>query len=187
MRQVIETARNNNIELTGDVKICEECVLCKIKKNRMNKEDQHASKITGERLFIDISYVNKLSLGKNKYWLLVVDQKSRHKWCRFMATRNESNENVTDVISELKSNGLSPKFIRCDNSGENQHLEQYMTSQGHTGIRIEYTSPHTPQQNGIVEKGFESLYNLMRTMVKYGYFAYSIKKPLTEHFGEASP
>ncbi len=43
------------------------------------------------------------------------------------------------------------KYLRCDNAGENQVLKEIC---GKNGIDLEWTSPNTPQENGVVERGF---------------------------------
>ena len=55
------------------------------------------------------------------------------------------------------------KFIQCDNSGENNKLEELCRKDG-LGITFEYTAPGTPQQNGRVEQKFATLYGIVRAM-----------------------
>jgi len=42
------------------------------------------------------------------------------------------------------------KIIRCDNAGENVKHVQGVTRE--FGLRVEFTSPYTPQMNGVVER-----------------------------------
>ena len=49
------------------------------------------------------------------------------------------------------------KFIRCDNGGENYELEKSCIKEG-LNIKFEFTARHTPQQNGVVERAFATLY-----------------------------
>jgi transposase InsO family protein len=53
--------------------------------------------------------------------------------------------------------------IRCDNAPENKQLEA-MIKREKLGIRFEYTAPATPQQNGVVERRFATLFGRVRTM-----------------------
>ena len=54
------------------------------------------------------------------------------------------------------------KIIRLDNSGENNALEKLCKQEG-LGIKFEYTAPGTPQQNGRVERKFQTLYRRLRS------------------------
>jgi histone deacetylase 1/2 len=48
--------------------------------------------------------------------------------------------------------GHKPKFVRCDDAGENsKQLKKVCENQG---VKMEFTAPHTPQHNGVVERGF---------------------------------
>ena len=56
--------------------------------------------------------------------------------------------------------------IRCDNAGENIKLERRTASSDwKLNIDFEYTARNTPQQNSLVEKGFDTLYNRGRAML----------------------
>jgi len=61
------------------------------------------------------------------------------------------------------------KYIRCDNAGENQVLERECKELG-LGIKFEYTSPDTPQQNGVVERAFGTLWSRVRAMMNNAMF-----------------
>ena len=50
------------------------------------------------------------------------------------------------------------------NAGENQKLEEECIKQN-LGIQFEYTSPGTPQQNGIVERACATLQGRVRAMM----------------------
>ena len=44
------------------------------------------------------------------------------------------------------------KYVRCDNARE--HQQEFRDICTNHGVKIEYTLPNTPQQNGIVERRF---------------------------------
>ena len=56
------------------------------------------------------------------------------------------------------------KIIRCDNAGKNKTLEENC-SKNFEEIKSEFTSEGTPQQNGVVEWGFVTLYYRMLAMM----------------------
>ena len=47
---------------------------------------------------------------------------------------------------------------------------------GITGIRVEFTAPRTPQQNGKVERGFSALYNHVRSMLSQAKLEQQMKQ-----------
>jgi transposase InsO family protein len=60
--------------------------------------------------------------------------------------------------------GLRIKKIRSDNGTEfkNSQIEGFLEEEG---IKHEFSSPYTPQQNGVVERKNRTLLNMARTML----------------------
>ncbi len=56
----------------------------------------------------------------------------------------------------IKNQGHLTKFLRCDNAGENIALLEVCDIYN---VTPEMTSPHTPQENGVVERGFAIVRN----------------------------
>ena len=54
--------------------------------------------------------------------------------------------------------------MRCDNAGEKKSFEELSKKEG-LGIKFEYTSPGSPQQNGKCERKFATLYGKVRSML----------------------
>jgi transposase InsO family protein len=59
---------------------------------------------------------------------------------------------------------LKVKKIRCDNGSEfkNLQVEEYLEEEG---IKHEFSTPYTPQQNGVVERKNRTLIDMVRTML----------------------
>ncbi len=62
---------------------------------------------------------------------------------------------MVKLVAFIKSHG-QVKCIWCDNAGENKVAVELL-QESIRGIIPEYTAPHTPQQNGIVERRFPTL------------------------------
>jgi hypothetical protein len=76
----------------------------------------------------------------------------------------ETKDIMMALINELKqAYDIEVKTIRCDNSGENNALQRICKHEG-LGIKFEYTTPNTPQQNGRVERRFPTIYGRVRAM-----------------------
>jgi hypothetical protein len=79
----------------------------------------------------------------------------------------EKNSNPRDLIEILKRAqnefGLRIKKIRSDNGTEfkNSQIEGFLDEEG---IKHEFSSPYTPQQNGVVERKNRTLLDMARTM-----------------------
>ena len=58
------------------------------------------------------------------------------------------------------------KIIRCDNAGENKMIEDNFMK-NFKEIKFEFTSPGTPKQNHMVERGFATLYSRMRAILTH--------------------
>jgi transposase InsO family protein len=77
-----------------------------------------------------------------------------------------SDPRYTQRILETSSNefGLRIKKIRSDNGTEfkNSQIEGFLEDEG---IKHEFSSPYTPQQNGVVERKNRTLLDMARTML----------------------
>ena len=160
-----KTAKYYEIELQGKLEPCEKCLIGKARQKNLLKETrQEKSKTPGHRLYLDISSVKGESFGKKKFWLLVVDEATDNCWSFFLKQKSQTAKTIIEFIKNLKSKeNIEVKNIRCDNAGENKKIEEKAKELG-LGIKFEYTAPNTPQQNGVVERKFATLYGRVRTM-----------------------
>ena len=69
--------------------------------------------------------------------------------------RNAKNSRRENSVSEHL--GHTVKYLRCDNAGEHQtKLKKVCETYK---VEMEYTAPHTPQMNGVVERRISVLLN----------------------------
>jgi transposase InsO family protein len=63
--------------------------------------------------------------------------------------------------------GLRIKKIRSDNGTEfkNSQIEGFLEEEEEEGIKHEFSSPYTPQHNGVVERKNRTLLYMARTML----------------------
>jgi hypothetical protein len=80
----------------------EDCISAKIKKMKMSKVSLTKSKLPGEIILTDVSYIKRESLGKMNMWILIEDQVSKMKWRYFGRRKNELINIVYDFIIKLK-------------------------------------------------------------------------------------
>ena len=70
---------------------------------------------------------------------------------------------VSRFLDQLKGANVEVKYMRCDNAGEN--CKQVQEECEKRGVTIEFTAPHTPQMNGIVERKFVTIRNRAHAMM----------------------
>ena len=60
---------------------------------------------------------------------------------------------------------LKGSIIRCNKGRENIKFQKDAAKQG-LGITFEFTSRNTPQQNGVVERSFATLWGIVQAMLR---------------------
>ena len=96
--------------------------------------------------------VNVLSISKNSYCLVIIDDYSRFTWVFFLSVKSETPELLKRFIV-LIENQLNTKVkgIRNDNRTEfkNAIMDHFCAEKG---ILHQFSSVRTPQQNGDAER-----------------------------------
>ena len=176
--QIIRRTMNHlGIGVAGKLKPCEACALHKAKQKPVKKATSSRAEKVGERLFMDISGPFNPSMGGSTYWVLVVDDFSRMGFCGFLKAKSDLAQWMVKLVGFIKSHGHEVKFIRCDNAGENKTAIELLQEKN-GGIIQEYTAPHTPQQNGVVERRFPTLKMRASAMMKDANLTLEAKRRL---------
>jgi transposase InsO family protein len=113
-------------------------------------------------LFSPIAYI---SISGSKYCLVIVDDYSRFTWVFFLQEKSQNQETLKGFLRQAQNEfGLRIKKIRSDNGTEfkNSQIEGFLEDEG---IKHEFSSPYTPQQNGAVERKNRTLLDMARTML----------------------
>jgi hypothetical protein len=114
-------------------------------------------------LFGSIAYI---SIGGSKYCLIIVDDYSRFTWVFFLREKPQTQETLKKFLRQAQNEfGLKIKKIRSDNGTEfkNSQIEGFLEEEG---IKHEFSSPYTPQQNSVVERKNRTLLDMARTMLE---------------------
>ena len=113
----------------------------------------------GANAFLYISSPFTLTFGGKCHWLLVIKDCSDYCWSFFLHEKSDLTQMMLVLINNLKTKyNLQVQRLRCNNAGENQALKQTCNQEGLV-INFEYTAPGTPQQNGLIEHKFATLFN----------------------------
>jgi transposase InsO family protein len=113
-------------------------------------------------LFGPVAY---LSIGSNKYGLVIINGYSRFTWVFFVYDKSKVQEKVKIFVRRAQREfGLPIKKIRSDNGTEfkNTLVEEFLDDEG---IKHEFSTPYTPQQNDVVERKNCTLLDMARTML----------------------
>jgi transposase InsO family protein len=113
-------------------------------------------------LFGSIAYI---SIGGSKYYLVIVDDYSRFTWAFFLQEKSQTQETLKGFLRQAQNEfGVRIKNIRSENGMEfkNSQIEGFLEDKG---IKHEFSSPYTPQQNGVVERKNITLLDMARTML----------------------
>jgi transposase InsO family protein len=145
------------------------CSICQAGK-QVGVHHPHKNIMTTDRplellhrdLFGPIAYI---SINGSKYCLVIVDDYSRFTWVFFLQEKSQTQEILKRFLRRAQNEfGLRIKKIRSDNGTEfkNSKLEGFLEEEG---IKHEFSSPYTPQQNGVVERKNRTLLDMARTML----------------------
>ncbi|GJX88143.1 retrovirus-related pol polyprotein from transposon TNT 1-94 [Tanacetum coccineum] len=106
-----------------------------------------------------------MSINHKKYTLVIVDEYSRYTWVHFLRKKSQASEIIMSFIRMVKNqNDVKVKQIRTDNGTEfrNHKLESFCDEKG---ISQNFSSPYTPEKNGVAERNNRTLIEAARTML----------------------
>ncbi|GJY21650.1 putative ribonuclease H-like domain-containing protein [Tanacetum coccineum] len=132
---------------------------CKAKLERLITEPLHT-------LHMDLFGPTSVkSINHASYCLVITDDCTRFSWVFFLASKDETSGILQTFIRQIE-NQLSHrvKIIRSDNGTEfkNRDMLEFC---GNKGIKQEYSTARTPQQNGVAERMNKTLIEAARTML----------------------
>lgn len=146
--------------------LCSACQLGKQTKSSFPSVTDLATKRPLELLHMDLfGLVTSMSLGKSKYGLVVVDDYSRFTWVCLLSSKDAAFDASLRLFTRLEIEQDSCiKNIRSDHGREfeNQSFSKFCDEKG---IFHNFSSPHTPQQNGVMERKNRTLVEMARAMI----------------------
>ncbi|KAK1406643.1 hypothetical protein QVD17_42133 [Tagetes erecta] len=104
------------------------------------------------------------SITRANYFLTIVDDFSRATWVYLLKHKHEASTCIVRFHKMVQVQfEKNIKRIRCDNGGEfiSNHMLEFYAKEG---IVLETTCPHTPQQNGVVERKHRHLLETARAL-----------------------
>jgi hypothetical protein len=105
--------------------------------------------------------ITPATLGGQHYLLLLVDDASWFMWAILLATKAVAADTIKHVQAAAeKESGLKLQVMCTDNSGE---FAAYCVNEG---IQRHYSAPYSPQQNGTVKRGNQTVVATARALLK---------------------
>jgi hypothetical protein len=88
----------------------------------------------------------------SKYFVLFTDDFSGYRTIYFLKQKSEVADSFEDYVNILRTETRQPVHtLRADNVGEftGHQFKEWLST---NGIRLETSAPHTPEQNGVLER-----------------------------------
>ena len=136
-----------------------------IKTSFKNKNHISTSKPL-QLLHIDLFGSSRYASLNGKYYaFVIVDDYSRYTWVLFLANKDDAIDAFKVLCKKIQNEkGHGIACIRSDHGGEFEN-HAFETFCNDFGIEHQFSSPRTPQQNGVVERKNRSIQEMARTML----------------------
>jgi len=146
--------------------LCGACQKGKIVKTSFKLKDIVSTSRPLELLHIDLFGPNSTaSIYESKYGLVIFNDYNRWSWVKFLKSKDDSYDVFSKFCIQIQSEKeLKILKVRSDHGGEFENEPFEIFCEKH-GIIYEFSSPRTPQQNGVVERKNRSLQEMARTMI----------------------
>ncbi|GKA24999.1 retrovirus-related pol polyprotein from transposon TNT 1-94 [Tanacetum coccineum] len=147
-------------------KPCSACEKGKHHRASFKTKQNFSIRICMHLLHIDLFRpVSRMSINHEKYTLVIVDEYSRYTWVHFLRKKSQAADVIISFIKMLENqNDVKVKQIKTDNRTEfrNSELEIFCDEKG---ISQNFSSPYTPEKNGVAERKNRTLIVAARTML----------------------
>jgi hypothetical protein len=150
------------VHFNKNVPVCDACHYGKQKRIPYNVSESIAEK-PFDLIHMDIwGPLSSPSISGHKYFLTVVDDRTRHIWVFFMKLKSETRNLVKSFVNLVENQfDKKVKAIRTDN-GQEFILTEFYSSKG---IEHQRSCVECPQQNGRVERRHQHILNITRTIM----------------------
>jgi transposase InsO family protein len=121
-----------------------------------------------ELIHTDLKGPMPASNGGARYLMVIMDDCTRYVWEQPLRTKGEAAQSLLWYIAQANNLFSHLRYrvqtVRSDNGGE--YLSTALRNElADLGITAQYTTPHTPQQNGAAERMMRTLVEAGRTML----------------------
>ncbi|XP_019158475.1 PREDICTED: uncharacterized protein LOC109155214 [Ipomoea nil] len=144
---------------------CETCVLAKSHRQTFKPNNTRVD-LPFSLIHSDVWGPAPIIGGQNfRFFLIFVDDCTRMTWVYFLKHKSEVFDKFTMFYAMIQTQfQKNIQIFRSDNGGEfvNTHMQQFFQKKG---IIHQTTCPHTPEQNGVVERKNRILLEITRALL----------------------
>ena len=142
---------------------CEICTLGKMPQFRSRKPDKKASKLF-ELVHCDLAGpIEPVAREGFKYCLMFVDDFSGIQMVYFLKAKSDTCEAAKKFLADISPFG-QVKTLRSDN-GTEFTCDRFESLLIENKIRHEFSAPYSPHQNGTVERGWRTVFDMARCLL----------------------
>lgn len=148
-------------------RLCEACVVAKQTRKSYPKQTKFRAKERLELVHADLcGPITPPTPAGNKYFMLLVDDHTRVMWVYMLKNKDDAFSTLKTFRAQVETEtGLKLKTLRTDRGGEFLST-QFTTYCKETGLNHHYTTPYSPQQNGVVERRNRTVVEMARSNLK---------------------
>ena len=147
-------------------KVCEACQMGQLIKTSFKNKNFISTSRPLELLHMDLFGPSRTtSLGGKSYAFVIVDDFSQYTWVLFLAYKNDVFHEFSKLCRKIQNEkGFTISCIRSDHGREFENVE-FDSFCDEQGIEHTFSTPRTPQQNGVVERKNRTLQEMARTIL----------------------
>ena len=154
----------DGMKIVGENKfVCETCIQGKMPQYRNRIPDEKAKEVF-ELVHTDLAGpIEPISKEGHKYALMFVDDFSSIHLIYFLKRKSDTLEATKKFLADIAPHGRV-KRLRSDNGTEftSQEFKDLMVE---NKIRQEFSAPYSPHQNGTVERGWRTIFEMARCLL----------------------
>lgn len=150
------------------VPFCEICVQNKSTRKKVNHgaaaPRQHR---IGGLIHLDFSGPNAVSLGGSTYAMGIVDDRTRYCWTAVLKERSDALASFQDYRRYMNVLGVDIGHGTCIQTDNDAVLKDkaFLRYCGDMGIKLQFSAPYTPSQNGMIEREWRTIISMARALL----------------------
>ncbi|KAL4025857.1 hypothetical protein IC575_014263 [Cucumis melo] len=151
-------------------KVCDACQMGKQTKSSFKSKNVISTSRPLQLLYMDLFGPSRItSYGGNYYAFVIVDDFSRFTWVLMIKRKDDALKSFITFAKRVQNQkGFFISKIRSDHGGEFDNVV-FKAFCEENGFSHDFSSPRTPQQNGVAERKNRTLQEFARLMLnEYG-------------------